>query len=78
MDNASGNIDLSGKRKEQIKEPGFPGNQERSERTTGKNIGDDTEIKNAQAAGIGALGRSDENQIEKLIDREPENDDAVY
>jgi hypothetical protein len=73
MDKASRDNNLSGTRKEQVKEPGFPGNQEKSEGTVSN-----TEIKNAQAAGIGALGRSDENQIEKLIDSEPEKDDDVY
>jgi len=78
MGKAPGNRDLSGKRKKQIKQPVFPANQERDESTKNKNTGDDTEIKNAQAAGLGTLGRSDENQIEKLIDSEPENDDDVY
>ena len=35
------------------------------------------EIKDAHAAGIGALGRSEENQIEKT-DNKSEGDDAVY
>lgn len=73
MDKAPGNSNQPGKRKDQIKEPGFPGNQDASDDISSK-----TEVKNAQAAGIGALGRTDENQIEKLIDSEPEKDDAVY
>jgi len=78
MGKAPVNSDLSDKRKEQIKKKGFPDNQEGDENTKVKNTRDNTEIKNAQAAGIGALGRSDENQIEKLIDREPEKDEPVY
>ena len=35
------------------------------------------EIKDAHAAGIGALARSEENQIEKA-DNKFESDDAVY
>ena len=37
-----------------------------------------TEVKNAHASGIGALERSDKDQIEKADYREIENDDAVY
>lgn len=40
--------------------------------------GEKTEIKNAHASGIGALGRSEENQIEKLNNDDLENDEAVY
>jgi len=78
MGKAPVNSDLSDNRKEQIKKKGFPDNQEGDENTKVKNTRDNKEIKNAQAAGIGALGRSDENQIEKLIDREPEKDEPVY
>ena len=37
-----------------------------------------TEVKDAHASGIGALGRSDENQIQKLSDDDSESDDVVY
>jgi hypothetical protein len=37
-----------------------------------------TEVKDAHASGIGALERSDKDQIEKTDYREIENDDAVY
>ena len=37
-----------------------------------------TEVKNAQASGIGALGRSEENQIERSGNDISEEDDAVY
>lgn len=37
-----------------------------------------TEIENAHAAGIGALGRSEENQIEKLNDDELGKNEDVY
>jgi len=73
MGKEPGNNDFFGKRKEEIKEAGHSDNQE-----TGDGIIDNTEVKNAQAAGIGALGRSDENQIEKLIDKEPEKDENIY
>ena len=72
MGKASENRDLSGNRKDPVKNPGFPANQQSDDNTIS------SEVKNAQAAGIGALGRSDENQIEKMIDREQEKDDDVY
>jgi hypothetical protein len=37
-----------------------------------------TEVKDAHASGIGALERSDKDQIEKTDYREIENDDVVY
>ena len=37
-----------------------------------------TEVKDAHASGIGALERSDKDQIEKTDYREIENDDAIY
>ena len=37
-----------------------------------------TEIKNARASGIGALGRSEENQIEKLNNEDLENNKPAY
>ena len=37
-----------------------------------------SDIENAHASGIGALGRSDENQIEKLNDDEAGDDGNVY
>lgn len=37
-----------------------------------------TEVKDAHASGIGALGRSEENQIEKIDNNKFENDDTVY
>ena len=73
MGNEPRDNDLSAKRKEEIKDAGFSNSQE-----VGKGIIGNTEVNNAQAAGIGALGRSDENQIEKLIDKEPEKDEDVY
>jgi len=73
MGKEPGNNDLPGKRKEEIKDAGLSNTQKE-----GEGIFDNTEIKNAQAAGIGALGRSDENQIEKLIDNVQEKDDDVY
>ncbi len=70
MHKAPGNNDLS----ENIqKEQGLDDNTEKDSNTVNK-----TEVKNAQAAGIGALGRSDENQIEKLIENEPGEEDNVY
>ena len=73
MGKASGDRHLSGNKKDRGNEQGSPGNQE-----AGEGNGGNTDVKNAQAAGIGALGRTDEDQIEKLIDSEPEKDDAVY
>ena len=73
MGKASGDRHLLGNKKDRGKEQGFPGNQD-----AGEGSGANTDVKDAQAAGIGALGRTDENQIEKLIDSEPEKDDAVY
>lgn len=70
MRKASGNSDLSGNIK---KEKVLDGKNEKDTKPV-----DHTEIENAQAAGIGSLGRSDENQIEKLIDSEPGEDDNVY
>ena len=37
-----------------------------------------TEVKDAHASGIGALGRSEENQIEKTDNNKFEKDDTVY
>lgn len=37
-----------------------------------------TEIKDAHASGIGALGRSEENQLENLSNNEAEKDEDVY
>lgn len=37
-----------------------------------------TDIRNANAAGIGAIERSDENKIEKLSYEETGNDEDVY
>ena len=70
MPKAPGNSNLSNRRE---KAAGLPDDEKKDNRTIDK-----TEIKNAQAAGIGALGRSDENQIEKLIDTEPGSDENVY
>jgi len=39
---------------------------------------DKTEIKNAHAAGMGALERSEENKIDKINYDEVEKDDSVY
>ena len=73
MGKEPGNTDLSGKRKEEIRDAKLSDDQK-----SGEGITANREVKNAQAAGIGALGRSNENQIEKLIDKEPEKDDDVY
>ncbi len=70
MRKASGNNDLSDNIQ---KEQGLDDNKEKDSNTVNK-----TEVKNAQAAGIGSLGKSDENQIEKLIDSEPGEEDNVY
>ncbi len=70
MRKAPGNNDLSDNIQ---KEQGLDDNKEKDSNTVNK-----TEVKNAQAAGIGALGRSDENQIEKLIENEPGEEDNVY
>ncbi len=70
MRKASGNNDLSDNIQ---KEQGLEDNKEKDSNTVNK-----TEVKNAQAAGIGALGKSDENQIEKLIENEPGEEDNVY
>ena len=54
--------------KKNTKETAYKGNEEIKS----------TEVKDAHASGIGALERSDKDQIEKTDYREIENDDVVY